>query len=94
MSRDGPDSATEQQYIVDEGDIIVAASDGLFDNLYDDQVAELVNRRTCGDAEEHTPDEEDERRRAPTLSPAELLGSHALRVARSCTANSPFAEAM
>ena len=94
MSRDGPDSATEQQCIVEEGDFIVAASDGLFDNLYDGQVAELVTRRTRGEADEHMADEEDEGRRATDPSAAELLGSHALHVARSCTANSPFAEAM
>lgn len=77
-----------------DGDIIVAASDGLFDNVYDDQVAELVTRRTCGEVDEHMADSEDKRSRAIDPSAAELLGSHALGVARSCTANSPFAEAM
>ena len=92
MSRDGPDSATEQQYTVKEGDIIVAASDGLFDNMYDGQVAELVTRNSHREVNEQAADEEGERRRATDA--AELLGSHAVGVARSCTANSPFAEAM
>jgi serine/threonine protein phosphatase PrpC len=96
MSRDGPDSATEQHCIVEEGDVIVAASDGLFDNLYDGEIAELVTRRTRGE-EEQQKGEEQERHSERTgfAGPASaVLGKHALKVARSCTANSPFAEAM
>lgn len=91
MSRDGPDSATEQHCLVEEGDVIVAASDGLFDNLYDGQVAEVVTRLVCED-DQHG--EEQERTSSSYPTAAEVLGKHALKVARSCTANSPFAEAM
>jgi len=97
MSRDGPDSATEQHCIVEEGDVIVAASDGLFDNLYDGEIAELVTRRTRGEEEQQKGEEQErhsERTGFAGPASAEVLGKHALKVARSCTANSPFAEAM
>ena len=99
MSRDGPDSATEQHCIVEEGDIIVAASDGLFDNLHDCQIVDLVAPRARGeDEQEQGEDKEEERvyRRSRTIdkNAAKRLGNHAFSVARSCTANSPFAESM
>lgn len=98
MSRDGPDSATEQQCVVEEGDIVVAASDGLFDNLHESQIAGFVTRRPSVE-EGHNENENEEKVKAQRdgtadLTAAEVLGVHALSVARSCSANSPFAEAM
>ena len=80
---------------MEEGDIIVAASDGLFDNLHDYQIADLVTTRARGEDEQDEKEEiVDRTSRTIDKNAAERLGKHALRVARSCTANSPFAEAM
>ncbi|XP_061359310.1 probable protein phosphatase 2C 55 [Gastrolobium bilobum] len=39
---DRPDSATEYQILVEAGDILVLGSDGLFDNLYVDDIEEVL----------------------------------------------------
>ncbi|KXS15311.1 protein serine/threonine phosphatase 2C [Gonapodya prolifera JEL478] len=46
-SRDVPDDAEKCDIDVQEGDIVVVGSDGLFDNLFDDDIVEIV--RSCTD---------------------------------------------
>ncbi|KAM3230487.1 hypothetical protein ACQJBY_060954 [Aegilops geniculata] len=70
-----------QNYAIDlqEGDTIVTASDGLFDNVYDHEVAAIVSKSLEAD-------------RKPTEI-AELLAARAKEVGRSGSGKSPFSDA-
>ncbi|KAI4992996.1 hypothetical protein ZWY2020_007309 [Hordeum vulgare] len=70
-----------QNYAIDlqEGDAIVTASDGLFDNVYDHEVASIVSKSLEAD-------------RKPTEI-AELLAARAKEVGRSGSGRSPFSDA-
>jgi len=41
---DSPDTAINNSHLLKKGDIVVVASDGLFDNLYDRQIVKMVNQ--------------------------------------------------
>jgi hypothetical protein len=51
---DHPTDAEEGRVVLQEGDIIVLGTDGLFDNLFDDQIVEIV---TQGRHEKRNADE-------------------------------------
>ncbi|KAM0910259.1 hypothetical protein ACQ4PT_014255 [Festuca glaucescens] len=70
-----------QNYAIDvqEGDVFVTASDGLFDNLYDHEVAAVVSKSLEADLK-------------PTEI-AELLAARAKEVGRSGSGRSPFSDA-
>lgn len=80
QSGDHPSEVVEVYKIdMDEGDVIVTATDGLFDNLYEKEIALIVSRSL---QEGLKPQEI-----------AELLARRALQVGQSGTARSPFADA-
>ncbi|KAL5223496.1 hypothetical protein ABZP36_010135 [Zizania latifolia] len=70
-----------QNYTIDleEGDVIVAASDGLFDNVYEQEVAAMVSKSLQADLK-------------PTEI-AEHLAARAQQVGRSAAGSSPFSDA-
>ncbi|EMS55022.1 putative protein phosphatase 2C BIPP2C1 [Triticum urartu] len=70
-----------QNYAIDlqEGDTIITASDGLFDNVYDHEVADIVSKSLEAD-------------RKPTEI-ADLLAARAKEVGRSGSGRSPFSDA-
>uniref|UniRef100_A0A453IS39 Protein phosphatase n=1 Tax=Aegilops tauschii subsp. strangulata TaxID=200361 RepID=A0A453IS39_AEGTS len=70
-----------QNYTIDlqEGDTIITASDGLFDNVYDHEAAAIVSKSLEAD-------------RKPTEI-AELLAARAKEVGRSGSGRSPFSDA-
>ncbi|VAI08880.1 unnamed protein product [Triticum turgidum subsp. durum] len=70
-----------QNYAIDlqEGDTIITASDGLFDNVYDHEAAAIVSKSLEAD-------------RKPTEI-AELLAARAKEVGRSGSGRSPFSDA-
>jgi protein phosphatase PTC7 len=78
-STDKPEHASVCTIQVQEGDIIVMGSDGLWDNVYDHEIVEILN------AEEFKCDDLD-----PTRA-ANLIASKAHEVAVSPTIDSPFA---
>lgn len=43
-NQDSPDTAINNSHLLKKGDIVVVASDGLFDNLYDRQIVKMVNQ--------------------------------------------------
>ncbi|KAJ4750533.1 hypothetical protein LUZ62_084938 [Rhynchospora pubera] len=70
-----------QNYSIDlvEGDVIVTASDGLFDNIYDEEIADVISKSLDADLK-------------PTEI-AEFLVKRAQEVGRSSSGRSPFADA-
>ncbi|XP_074592374.1 uncharacterized protein LOC141848211 [Curcuma longa] len=64
---------------LDEGDVIVTATDGLFDNLYDQEIAAIVSKSLQASLKPREV--------------AEYLAKRAHEVGRSATARSPFADA-
>lgn len=64
---------------LDEGDVIVTATDGLFDNLYEQEVAAIVNKSLQINSKPREI--------------AEFLASKAQEVGRSSSTRSPFADA-
>ncbi|KAL2477485.1 putative protein phosphatase 2C BIPP2C1 [Forsythia ovata] len=70
-----------QEYRVDleEGDVIITATDGLFDNLYDQEISSIVLASLDSD------------KRLEEI--AELLATQAQEVGRSASSRSPFADA-
>jgi len=70
-----------QNYTIDlqEGDVIITASDGLFDNVYDHEVAAIVSKSLEADLK-------------PT-GIADLLAARAKEVGRSGSGRSPFSDA-
>ncbi|KAJ4820324.1 hypothetical protein LUZ62_032890 [Rhynchospora pubera] len=70
-----------QNYSIDlvEGDVIVTASDGLFDNIYDEEIADVISKSLDADLK-------------PTEI-AEFLVKQAQEVGRSSSGRSPFADA-
>ena len=87
-SRDGPDSATEQECVVQAGDVLVAASDGLFDNVHDAEIASIVSNY------EPAAEEVEAEEGSSGEGLAGALGRVALAVARSSVAKSPFGKQM
>lgn len=70
-----------QNYSIDlvEGDVIVTASDGLFDNIYEQEIADVVSKSLDADLK-------------PTEI-ADILVKQAQEVGRSSSGRSPFADA-
>ncbi|XP_078164715.1 protein phosphatase 2C family protein isoform X2 [Carex rostrata] len=70
-----------QNYSIDlvEGDVIVTASDGLFDNIYEQEIADVVSKSLDADLK-------------PTEI-ADILVKRAQEVGRSSSGRSPFADA-
>lgn len=77
-STDRPEHATVANITIEEGDIVVLGSDGLWDNLYDDQILEIVNSEEC------------KIQMDPTRI-ATIIAAKAHEVADSPTVDSPFA---
>ncbi|XP_021838413.1 probable protein phosphatase 2C 62 isoform X2 [Spinacia oleracea] len=74
------EDAEEYHIDLEDGDVIVTATDGLFDNLYEQEIASMVSRAVeVGMSLQNL---------------AELLASKAEEVGRSDTARSPFADAV
>ncbi|KAF4375864.1 probable protein phosphatase 2C 62 [Cannabis sativa] len=79
-SGDNPTDLIEDYEIdLDEGDVIVTATDGLFDNLYEQEIASIVSKSLEASSE---PQEI-----------AGLLAGRAQEVAQSSTPRTPFADA-
>ncbi|KAJ4824854.1 hypothetical protein Tsubulata_025220 [Turnera subulata] len=77
---DDPSEIVERYKIdVDEGDVIITASDGLFDNLYEQEVASIVSKLVQSNSK---PEEI-----------ADLLAARAQDVGQSKSVRSPFADA-
>ncbi|XP_062077186.1 probable protein phosphatase 2C BIPP2C1 [Humulus lupulus] len=77
---DNPTDLIEDYEIdLDEGDVIVTATDGLFDNLYEQEIASIVSRSLEAGSKPQDI--------------AELLASRAQEVAQSSTPRTPFADA-
>uniref|UniRef100_J3N248 Protein phosphatase n=1 Tax=Oryza brachyantha TaxID=4533 RepID=J3N248_ORYBR len=70
-----------QNYTIDleEGDVIVTASDGLFDNIYEQEVATLVSKSLQADLK--------------PMEIAEHLAAKAQEVGRSAAGSTPFSDA-
>ncbi|KAJ3292715.1 hypothetical protein HK104_005103 [Borealophlyctis nickersoniae] len=49
-SRDSPSDAQSFRVKVQEGDIVIVGSDGMFDNIFDDEIVEIVTRVVGGSA--------------------------------------------
>ncbi|KAG0485158.1 hypothetical protein HPP92_008992 [Vanilla planifolia] len=64
---------------LDEGDVIVVATDGLFDNVYEQQIVDIVSKSLCS--------------KLKLVEVAEMLALRAQEVGRSATVRSPFADA-
>ncbi|KAJ8625741.1 hypothetical protein MRB53_034271 [Persea americana] len=77
---DDPSQLIERYKIdLEEGDVIVTATDGLFDNLYDEEIASFVSKSL-------------QTKRKPKEM-AEFLVVRAQEIGRSASARSPFADA-
>ena len=46
MSKDSPEDAQSYTVKVREGDIVILATDGLFDNVFDEEIVEIINLNT------------------------------------------------
>eukprot|EP00475_Leptophrys_vorax_P039661 TRINITY_DN7198_c0_g1_i1.p1 TRINITY_DN7198_c0_g1~~TRINITY_DN7198_c0_g1_i1.p1 ORF type:complete len:406 (-),score=99.35 TRINITY_DN7198_c0_g1_i1:1085-2302(-) len=75
-SNDRPENAICATVELQAGDILIAASDGLFDNLFDSDVQEYICKNHSKSAQVI----------------AQGLGNWAYARSNSCTANSPFAQ--
>jgi protein phosphatase PTC7 len=75
-SNDKPENALCATVELQAGDILIAASDGLFDNLFDAEVQEFICKNHSKSAQ----------------SIAQGLGHWAYTRSVSCTSNSPFAQ--
>lgn len=77
---DDPSKLIESYAIdLDEGDVIITATDGLFDNLYEQEVAAIVDKSLEG--------------KFKPVEIAEFLSSRAQEVGKSASARSPFSDA-
>ncbi|XP_026391324.1 uncharacterized protein LOC113286897 isoform X2 [Papaver somniferum] len=76
---DDPTSMIEYDIDLDEGDVIIAATDGLFDNLYEQEIALIVSKSLEANLK---PKEI-----------ADFLANRAQEVGRSKLGRSPFADA-
>ncbi|XP_022896952.1 probable protein phosphatase 2C BIPP2C1 isoform X1 [Olea europaea var. sylvestris] len=77
---DDPSCLTEEYKVeLEEGDVIIAATDGLFDNLYDQEISSMVLASLDNDQ--------------PLEEIAELLAIQAQEVGRSESVRSPFVDA-
>ncbi|KAK6805423.1 hypothetical protein RDI58_003208 [Solanum bulbocastanum] len=77
---DDPSQLLEEYKIeLDEGDVIVTATDALFDNLYDQEIVSIVSRSLKAD---QSPQEI-----------AEILATRVQQVGSSASGRSPFADA-
>ncbi|KAL2476906.1 putative protein phosphatase 2C BIPP2C1 [Forsythia ovata] len=77
---DDPSYLTEEYRVdLEEGDVIITATDGLFDNLYDQEISSIVLASLDSD------------KRLEEI--AELLATQAQEVGRSASSRSPFADA-
>uniref|UniRef100_A0A2P2IUW2 Protein phosphatase n=1 Tax=Rhizophora mucronata TaxID=61149 RepID=A0A2P2IUW2_RHIMU len=81
IERDDYPSKLAERYMIylDEGDIIIAATNGLFDNLYEQELCPVVSHLLQAGL------------RLQEI--AELLATRAQEVGRSATVRSPFADA-
>jgi len=75
-SRDMPDHSDKLRIAVEVGDILVVATDGLFDNVFPDRIVQLVTEGLHLDP--------------PAL--AQILAAEATRIGLDSTAETPFAE--
>uniref|UniRef100_A0A803MD31 PPM-type phosphatase domain-containing protein n=1 Tax=Chenopodium quinoa TaxID=63459 RepID=A0A803MD31_CHEQI len=79
LGDDSVEDAEEYHINLEDGDVIVTATDGLFDNLYDKEIASMVSKvLEAGMSLQDL---------------AELLATTAAEVGRSKSARSPFADA-
>ncbi|XP_031475862.1 uncharacterized protein LOC116247728 isoform X2 [Nymphaea colorata] len=77
---DNPSGIVEEYEIVlDQGDVIVMATDGLFDNLYDEEIATIVSNSL--------------RANLGAKDIADVLAEKAQEIGRSTAVRSPFADA-
>ncbi|KAL2460451.1 putative protein phosphatase 2C 62 [Abeliophyllum distichum] len=77
---DDPSYLTEEYRVdLEEGDVIITATDGLFDNLYEQEISSIVLALLDSD------------KRLEEI--AELLATQAQEVGRSASSRSPFADA-
>lgn len=77
---DDPSEVLEEYHIdLDDGDVIVAATDGLFNNLYEQQIASIVSKSMAANM---TPKQI-----------AEILSTRAQEVGKSSSARTPFSDA-
>ncbi|XP_057976633.1 probable protein phosphatase 2C 62 isoform X2 [Malania oleifera] len=77
---DDPSGLVEKyEFDLDEGDVIVAATDGLFDNLYDQEIVSIIAKSLQSGLK--------------PKQIAELLAMRAQEVGKSTSARSPFADA-
>ncbi|KAI8335677.1 phosphatase 2C-like domain-containing protein, partial [Choanephora cucurbitarum] len=74
-SFDLPTDAQQFTVKIEEGDVIVLGSDGLFDNLYDDEILEEIQK--CID--QQTPLEQDHKSRMSKIVPQPISDNLALR---------------
>ncbi|KAL2930071.1 putative protein phosphatase 2C 62 [Bienertia sinuspersici] len=79
LGDDSVEDVEEYHIELEDGDMIVTATDGLFDNLYDQEIASIVSKAV--ETGMHLQDL------------AELLATKAHEVGMSKTARSPFADA-
>ncbi|CAN6484741.1 unnamed protein product [Victoria cruziana] len=76
---DDPSGLVEEYEIVlDQGDVIVMATDGLFDNLYDEEIATIVSKSLEANL--------------GAKAMADLLAGRAQEIGRSSAVRSPFAD--
>jgi len=79
-------SCSIHQLDLSEGDVIVLATDGLFDNLYDEEIINIVNRSFPLDSTKNLVDQ------IKMDNIAKLIGSAAHEKAKSQTDITPFAK--
>ena len=99
LSVDGQDKPQDAEVIsvdVAPGDLLVLATDGLFDNLHLDEIVQVLDEQLAHDgaANEWTASAAEEDLQATVKMLSEVMARAAQRMARSTTAFTPFAVAL
>ena len=79
---DDPSKADTYLHSVDHNDILIVGTDGLFDNLYDEQIIEIVQPYVTSDNSDISDPE----------VVADVIAGHAEKLSRDPNYHSPFAE--
>ncbi|EPZ34279.1 hypothetical protein O9G_002999 [Rozella allomycis CSF55] len=87
---DKPQDAVEYSLQARCGDIIVMGSDGLFDNIFDDRILEIVNQ--VGDKNSGKDYTSEEMLKQKTMVICDALGNMARDISMDVNANTPFSE--
>eukprot|EP01121_Diplochlamys_sp_Union-15-3_P000808 TRINITY_DN10671_c0_g1_i1.p1 TRINITY_DN10671_c0_g1~~TRINITY_DN10671_c0_g1_i1.p1 ORF type:complete len:353 (+),score=61.34 TRINITY_DN10671_c0_g1_i1:67-1059(+) len=85
QSRDKPEDAVVSKVRVEDGDVVVLGSDGLWDNLFNNDIANMIQEKLQNTSRETNP-----------ITPqelADLIGERASEIANNTKKTSPFSVA-